>query len=76
MKKSEIDMIGDMLAKGMNIRADIVPVIGEDDEDVLLSTDGIEAQMPVLPVMEQVLFPGVLTPIAARVRVRVNCLKM
>ncbi|MBR6291237.1 MAG: endopeptidase La [Bacteroidales bacterium] len=59
-------MIGDMLAKGMNIRADIVPVIGEDDEDVLLSTDGIEAQMPVLPVMEQVLFPGVLTPIAAR----------
>ena len=66
MKKSEIDMIGDMLAKGMNIRADIVPVIGEDDEDVLLSTDGIEAQMPVLPVMEQVLFPGVLTPIAAR----------
>ena len=66
MKKSEFEMIGEMLAKGMNIRADIVPVIDEDDEDVLLSTDGIEKQMPVLPVMDQVLFPGVLTPIAAR----------
>ena len=66
MKKSEFEMIGDMLAKGMNIKADIVPVIDEEDEDALLSADGIEKQMPVLPVMDQVLFPGVLTPIAAR----------
>ena len=58
MKKSEFEMIGDMLAKGMNIKADIVPVIDEDDEDALLSADGIEKQMPVLPVMDQVLFPG------------------
>lgn len=66
MKKSSFDEIGEMLARGMNIRADIVPVIGEDDEDALLNDDGIEQQMPVLPVMDQVLFPGVLTPIAAR----------
>ena len=66
MKKNSFEELGEMLARGMNIRADIVPVIGEDDEDMLLSDDSIEPQMPVLPVMEQVLFPGVLTPIAAR----------
>ena len=66
MKKDSIEELGEMLARGMNIRADIVPVIGEDDEDMLLNDDGIEQQMPVLPVMDQVLFPGVLTPIAAR----------
>ena len=66
MKKNGFEELGEMLAKGMNIRADIVPVIGEDDEDMLLSDGDIENQMPVLPVMDQVLFPGVLTPIAAR----------
>ena len=66
MKKNSIDELGEMLARGMNIKADIVPVIGEDDEDMLLNDDNIEQEMPVLPVMDQVLFPGVLTPIAAR----------
>ena len=66
MKKNSFDALGELLARGMNIKADIVPVIGEGDEDVLLSSDDIEQQMPVLPVMDQVLFPGVLTPIAAR----------
>ena len=66
MKKDSLYHLGEMIAKGMNIRADIVPVIGMDDEDALLHDDSIEDQMPVLPVMDQVLFPGVLTPIAAR----------
>ncbi len=66
MKKDSFYQLGEMIAKGMNIRADIVPVIGPDDEDALLHDDSIEDQMPVLPVMDQVLFPGVLTPIAAR----------
>ena len=55
-----------MLAKGMNVRANIVPVVDEVDEDVLLHDEGIEGEMAVLPVMDQVLFPGVLIPIAAR----------
>ena len=66
MDKDGFYKIGEMMAKGMNIRADIVPVIGPDDEDALLKDDSIEDEMPVLPVMDQVLFPGVLTPIAAR----------
>lgn len=61
-----LDELGEMLAKGMNIRANIVPVIDTDDEDILLHDDGIESEMPVLPLMDQVLLPGVLIPIAAR----------
>ncbi len=30
------DEIGEMIAKGMSIKANIVPVIDTDDEDILL----------------------------------------
>jgi len=61
-----LDELGEMIAKGINIRANIVPVIDTEDEDVLLHDDGIENELPVLPLMDQVLLPGVLIPIAAR----------
>ena len=61
-----LEELGELLAKGMNIRANIVPVIDEDSEDVLLHDDTIENEMPVLPLMDQVLLPGVLIPIAAQ----------
>ena len=61
-----LDELGEMIAKGMNIRANIVPVVDADDEEVLLHDDSIENEMPVLPLMDQVLLPGVLIPIAAR----------
>jgi len=61
-----LEQLSELLAKGMNIKADIVPVIDASDEDTLLHDDSIETVMPVLPVMDQVLFPGVVTPIAAR----------
>ncbi|MBP5546139.1 MAG: endopeptidase La [Bacteroidales bacterium] len=66
MKYNGFDELGEMLSRGMNVRANIVPVIDEVDEDVLLNDDGIENEMAVLPVMDQVLFPGVLIPIAAK----------
>ena len=69
MKKNSkyvnFDELGELFAKGMNIRADIVPVIDEDSEDLLLGDDSIGGEMPVLPVMDQVLLPGVILPIAA-----------
>ena len=55
-----------MLSRGMNVKASIVPVVDDSDEDVLLHDDAIENEMPILPVMDQVLFPGVLIPIAAQ----------
>ncbi len=65
MKKIAIDDLGDLFAGGLNIKADIVPVIDETDEDLLLTDGSIEEEMPVLPVMDQVLLPGVILPIAA-----------
>lgn len=65
MKKIAIEDLGDLFAAGLNIKADIVPVIDEGDEDLLLTDGSIEEEMPVLPVMDQVLLPGVILPIAA-----------
>lgn len=64
--KNAFDDLGEILSKDLNIRANIVPMIDAGDEDVLLHDDGIEQEMPVLPVLDQVLFPGVLIPIAAQ----------
>ena len=61
-----LEELGEMIAKGMNIKANIIPVIDTDSEDFLLSTDDIENEMPVLPLMDQVLLPGVIIPIAAQ----------
>lgn len=66
MKYSDFDELGEMLSRGMNVKASIVPVVDDGDEDVLLNDDAIEGEMPILPVMDQVLFPGVLIPIAAQ----------
>ena len=66
MKYSDFDELGEMLSRGMNVKASIVPVVDDSDEDVLLHDDAIENEMPILPVMDQVLFPGVLIPIAAQ----------
>ena len=64
--KNAFDDLGEILSTDLNIRANIVPMIDAGDEDVLLHDDGIEQEMPVLPVLDQVLFPGVLIPIAAQ----------
>ena len=57
--------LGALLAKDADLRASIVPVIDTDSEEFLLHDDNIESEMPVLPLMEQVLLPGVIIPIAA-----------
>ncbi len=66
MKKMTLDDLANIISKDINVRANIVPVIDTVDEDLLLSDDSIEPEMAVLPVMDQVLFPGVLIPIAAQ----------
>lgn len=66
MKYSDFDELGEMLSRGMNVKASIVPVVADGDEDVLLGDETIEGEIPILPVMDQVLFPGVLIPIAAQ----------
>lgn len=56
----------DILTKEFNIRADIVPMVDEGDEDMLLRCDRVDDLLPVMPVMDQVLFPGVLIPVVAQ----------
>lgn len=63
---NSLEELGDMIANGLNIKANIIPVVDNESEDVLLNDEGIENEMPLLPLMEQVLLPGVIIPIAAR----------
>ena len=64
--KMNLEELGEMIAKGMNVKANIIPMVDTDSEEILLSTDGIENEMPVLPLMDQVLLTGVIIPIAAK----------
>ena len=64
--KMNLEELGEMIAKGMNVKANIIPMVDTDSEEILLNTDGIETEMPVLPLMDQVLLPGVIIPIAAQ----------
>ncbi len=66
MKKMTLDDLANIMSKDINVRANIVPIIDTMDEDILLNDDNIEPEMAVLPVMDQVLFPGVIIPIAAQ----------
>ena len=67
MKKTiDFDELGEFLSHGLNIRADIIPVIDEANEGLLLDSEEENDEMAVLPVMDQVLLPGVVLPIAAR----------
>ncbi|MBQ8702821.1 MAG: endopeptidase La [Bacteroidales bacterium] len=61
-----LEELGEMIAKGMNVKANIIPMVDTDSEEILLNTDGIENEMPVLPLMDQVLLPGVIIPIVAQ----------
>ena len=64
--KMDLEELGEMIAKGINVKANIIPMIDTDSEEILLNTDGIENEMPVLPLMDQVLLPGVIIPIAVQ----------
>lgn len=60
-----LEELGEALARDTNLRANIIPVVDADSEEALLHDDSIEDEMPVLPLLDQVLLPGVIIPIAA-----------
>ena len=47
----------------MTARAEIIPLVTKDDEAFLLYEDSIPEDMPMLPLRDNVLFPGVVMPI-------------
>lgn len=50
--------------KSMAVRTEIIPLVKKDDESFLLYEDSVPDVLPLLPVRSNVLFPGVVTPIA------------
>ena len=54
--------IADIFLSGKNDDADYIPLITEDDEDAL-GNSFVPAELPILPLRNTVLFPGVILPI-------------
>ena len=70
-ERLEMDILKDELEAfeaqdfdGISARAEIIPLITEDDESFLLHEDALPDDMPLLPLHGNVLFPGVVIPIS------------
>ena len=66
----------DELLDGLVSHAEFIPIISKEEEDFLLTDNDIPEELPILPLLENVLFPGVIFPIAARRPKSVKLLKM
>ena len=51
-------------ADGFASRAEIIPLVTKEDESFLLYEDEIPEDVPLLPLRDNVLFPGVVMPIS------------
>lgn len=53
------------LMDGLIAHTEFIPLISKEEEDFLLTDSNIPDALPILPIRENVLFPGVILPIAA-----------
>ncbi len=53
------------LTDGIMAHAEFIPLISKDEEEFLLTDDEVPEELPILPLRDNVLFPGVILPIAA-----------
>ena len=66
----ELDLELDKMASdhfdsdSMMARAEIIPLVSKEDEAFLLHEDSVADEIPLLPLRNTVLFPGVVMPIA------------
>ena len=57
-------------------RAEIIPLVSKEDESFLLYEDEIPDDMPLLPLRDNVLFPGVVMPITVGRKSSLQLLRM
>ena len=51
------------IASDMEEETDFIPLISDEDEDTIMTTD-VPDTLPILPLRNTVLFPGVILPIS------------
>lgn len=62
-KKAEKKQNAFVIASSMEEETDFIPLITDEDEDSMLSAD-VPEKLPILPLRNTVLFPGVIIPIS------------
>ncbi len=64
----------DILAGSSGV-ADFIPLISKEEEEFLLKDDEVPNEVPILPIRDNVLFPGVILPVSASRKTSVKLLK-
>jgi ATP-dependent Lon protease len=62
-KRTEEEFNNILIATSGDEESDFIPLITDEDEDILLSSD-VPENLPILPLRNTVLFPGVIIPIS------------
>lgn len=57
--------ISRLFADMMSAKAEFIPIIGEEEEEILLTDDSNPESLPLLPLRGNVLYPGVILPVTA-----------
>ena len=63
-------------ADSLASHTEIIPIVSKDDESFLLHEDPLPEAVPVLPLRNNVLFPGVVIPIGVSRQSSLNLLRM
>jgi ATP-dependent Lon protease len=62
-KRTEEEFNNIIIASSVDDESDFIPLITDEDEDILLTSD-VPENLPILPLRNTVLFPGVIIPIS------------
>ena len=62
-KKSKVNISNVFISNVMESRGDLIPILADGDEDELRSVE-VPGVLPILPLRNTVLFPGVVMPIS------------
>ncbi len=67
--------ISRLFADMISAKAEFIPIIGEEEEAILLTDDNNPESLPLLPLRGNVLYPGVILPVTAGRKKSIQLLK-